>query len=187
MKKILKFVFTLFVAYLLGFLIFCLIPRQGPADVMVVLGSKVMEDGKPSPRLKARLDEAVRAYHDKLAPLILVSGGHPPGGYDEAEVMQDYLLMADVPVEAIITDNKGANTMATALNTERIMKEKHLRSALIITQYFHVARCLVAFHKAGIEKCTAAYPLYADLRDPYSIVREMGGVPLYILFNRADY
>ena len=34
----------------------------GKADVAVVLGNEVNSDGKPSDRLKARLDKAVYAY-----------------------------------------------------------------------------------------------------------------------------
>lgn len=62
------------------------------ADLLVVFGTKINEDGTPSAGLKARLDETVFVYRKHVASLIFVSGGLGKEGYNEAKVMADYLL-----------------------------------------------------------------------------------------------
>jgi hypothetical protein len=49
-----------FAAYAGVILVDALAPRGGQADLAVVFGSKVLADGAPSARLKARLDAAKR-------------------------------------------------------------------------------------------------------------------------------
>ncbi|RTZ48551.1 hypothetical protein EJ377_13810 (plasmid) [Chryseobacterium arthrosphaerae] len=66
MKNKLKYIFLLPV---LWFFIHCvyiiadgLIDRQGKADIAVVLGNKVNEDGTLSDRLAARMDQSITLY-----------------------------------------------------------------------------------------------------------------------------
>ncbi|MBN2434984.1 MAG: YdcF family protein [Spirochaetes bacterium] len=140
-------------------------------DVVIVLGNKVELDGTPSKRLKARLDRAVQLYHDRLFQFIIVSGGIGKEGFDESEVMKEYLINKHVPAEFIIMDNEGVNSYATALNSKRIMRQKSLKSAMIITQYFHITRTRLAFKKVG-QETFSAHAEYFEPRDFYSIFRE---------------
>jgi vancomycin permeability regulator SanA len=172
---------SLVAIYLGFFLVFAVWPRSGNADLSVVLGNQVLPDGQPTARLAARLDEGARCYHAGLAPLILVTGGHERNGWDEADVMRAYLLARNVPAAAILEDHAGNTTWASAINTAALMRARHLTSVLIVTQYFHVPRCMLAFRLAGIGTMRAAYPRYADSRDPYSVVREMVALPAYAL------
>jgi len=72
-----------------------------PADVAVVLGSKVNPDGVPSLMLRARLDETVELYREGYFKVVLVSGGHGREGYDEPVVMRHYLEKAGLPAASI--------------------------------------------------------------------------------------
>ena len=49
--------------------------RIANADLIVVPGNTIAPDGTPSPRLKARLDTALRLFYEHHAPLIFLSGG----------------------------------------------------------------------------------------------------------------
>jgi hypothetical protein len=49
-----------------------------PADVAVVLGNTVQADGRPSPRLAARLDRAYECYAASQCRILFVSGGVDP-------------------------------------------------------------------------------------------------------------
>jgi vancomycin permeability regulator SanA len=169
----------IFLSYAAALILAGLAPREAHADIAVLLGSEVQRDGRPSPRLRARLDQAADVYRRGLAPLILVSGGIDRNGADEAAVMSRYLAAAGIPSGKILIDSAGVNTAATAKNTALVLRDRHLRSVLIITQYFHVVRCLIAFHKVGIASIAASYPKYADWRDLYSIAREMAAAPIY--------
>jgi vancomycin permeability regulator SanA len=165
--------------YLLAFLVFALIPRAGRADLVVVPGNSVLANGQPSRRLAARLDAAVQAYEQGLAPLILVSGGTGATGFDEALAMRDYLRAAGIPAASIRVDSAGVNTMATATNAVRLMRQENLHTVLLATQYFHIPRGIVAFRRAGAGTVLATYPRFLEGRDLYSVARELMALPVY--------
>lgn len=150
------------------------------ADLIVVLGTKVELDGKPSQGLQARLDEAIHVYQQGFAPCILVSGGKGKEGYSEPRVMADYLIAHGIPKQVISEDEEGFNTRATARNTLQYMRDHHLKSVIIVTQYFHIPRTRLAFKDEGIQEIGQASPLYTSWRDFFSVPREMLGYPAYL-------
>ena len=85
------------------------------SDAAVVLGNKVELDGKPSKRLKGRLDRAVELYKKEYFEYIIVSGGIGKEGFNEAKVMKNYLVEKGIPNECVILDDKGYNSFMTAL------------------------------------------------------------------------
>jgi len=157
-----------------------------PTDLAVVLGSKADPDGQPSLMLKARLDHAVELYRQGLFKLILVSGGQEREGYDEPVVMRHYLEAAGIPRDSIFEDNQGYTTWHTAQNTARFLQEHHLTSVLIISQYFHIARCRLAFAKFGIKPVYASHAPFWSIRDLYSVPREVVGWIAYDLRNTGQ-
>src|SRR5215207_6289771 len=110
------------------------------ADAAVVLGNTVERDGEPSARIKARLDKAVELYEKNLVGKVIVSGGFGAEGFEEAEVMRDYLAGKNIPAENIILDRDGYNTYKTAVNTKQIMQAHGYKSVTIVSQYFHITR-----------------------------------------------
>lgn len=79
------------------------------ADVAIVPGNTVEKDGRPSARLRARLDQTVALYRQGLFPNIIVSGGVGIEGFDEAEVMKRYLVERGVPEGRIHVDSGGGH------------------------------------------------------------------------------
>ncbi|WKB52367.1 YdcF family protein [Eleftheria terrae] len=150
-----------------------------PADLIVVPGNTVAPDGHPGPRLKARLDAALLLYRQGRAPRLLVSGGIGREGHDEAAAMARYLVAQGVPAAAIVQDNQGVNTAATARFTARYLQRHGLTSALVASQYFHVARTRLALQKAGVPRIGSAHARYVEWRDAYSLARE---VPAYLMY-----
>ncbi|KQZ42453.1 YdcF family protein [Duganella sp. Root1480D1] len=155
--------------------------RHADADLIVVPGNTVAPDGRPSPRLQARLDMALALYRDQRAPLIFVSGGLGREGFDEAVVMAGYLAGNGVPAAAIVVDSQGLDTMATARNAAAFMRARGLRTALVATQYFHVPRTGLALERAGVRVAGHSHARYVELRDLYSIPREVLGCIAYFL------
>ncbi|MDR2219945.1 MAG: YdcF family protein [Methylobacillus sp.] len=153
-----------------------------PSDIGVVLGSQVLVRGHPSPRLQARLDKAVELYQQGVLPRILVSGGIERNGISEAQVMANYLISQGIPREAILLDEHGNTTQATALNTAQIMRDAKLESAMIVTEYFHIPRARLAFDKAGISVIHNAHADFISWRSVfYSTPREVVAFPVYWL------
>lgn len=149
------------------------------SDVAVILGSKVESNGQPSMRLAARLDRVQALYKSQIVKMLIVSGGIGKEGFDEAEVMRDYLIRNGIPATAIILDDKGANTQDTARNCSRLMRIHGFKSVIIVTQYFHIPRTRLALHAYGINQVHSAHAQYFELRDIYSTVREVFALPLY--------
>jgi uncharacterized SAM-binding protein YcdF (DUF218 family) len=67
--------------------------------------------------------------------------------------------------------------MATARNAKAIVGNR--TSIIVVSQYFHLPRTRLAFSKAGFKHIGAAYPEYYELRDVYSLLRE---VPAFIYY-----
>lgn len=155
------------------------------ADVAIVPGNTVEKDGRPSARLSARLDQTVALYRQGLFPDVIVSGGVGSEGFDEAEVMKRYLVEKGVPEGSIHVDSGGATTHLTARNASRMMRENGWRSALVVSQYFHVPRMRLALKRSGVAPVFSAHAQYFERRDVYSIAREVVGYGAYLL--RADY
>lgn len=151
------------------------------ADLIVVPGNTVNPDGTPSPRLQARLDAALTLFREQRAPFIFVSGGTGKEGVDEAVAMHDYLSQNGVPSSAIVIDSLGTDTSATARNAASHMRASNLKSAIVATQYFHVARTKLALERNGVQVVGTVHARYFELRDLYSILREVVAYPVYWL------
>ncbi|MBB6452740.1 vancomycin permeability regulator SanA [Salirhabdus euzebyi] len=156
------------------------IDELNPVDVAVVLGNKVEKNGEPSARLKARLDKTVDFYNKEYYSNIIVSGGIGEEGFDEAKVMKDYLIENGIPHETIIEDNNGYNTYRTASNARRIADKYRFDSVMVITQYFHITRTELAFKQQGFESISSAHAEIVELRDVYSILREVPAFYKYL-------
>jgi vancomycin permeability regulator SanA len=150
------------------------------ADVAVVPGNTVRSDGQPSPRLAARLDRAYDCYAASQCRVLFVSGGVDPAGTDEAVAMRDYLVARGVPADRIVVDSAGVDTWATARHAGAYMREQGYTRALAVTQYFHVPRTMLALKRQGVTQVAGAYAPFFELRDLYSVFRELPAVALYI-------
>jgi len=156
------------------------------SDVGIVLGSRVLPDGTPSPRLRARLDKAADLYRQGKFGWVIVSGGTGKEGYSEAKVMAAYLTARHVPRAAILLDEHGDTTEATARNGAAIMQARGFRSALVVTQFFHITRSRYALRRAGVGTIHTAHADYFDARDVYSTARELVALPAYWFGMRHD-
>ena len=116
---------------------------------------------------------------------IIVSGGVGKEGHNEAEAMKRYLVEAGVPEDRIHVDAAGNDTFLTARNASRFMSEEGMRSALVISQYFHVPRAKLALERFGVSPLYSAHADIFELRDLYSIPREVIAFYTY-LFRDYD-
>ena len=176
MKKFFKLIFIVFVAWFLAHSVFITIDglcdKHQNADVAIILGNKVNEDGTLSERLKQRLNKGIELYQQKRIKAIIVSGGFGKEGFWEGEKMKEYLVKNQIPDDKIIVDNEGNDTEKTVQNSIKIMNRLDFESAISVSQYFHQTRTKKLFRKNGFENIESASPKYFELRDFYSIFRE---------------
>ena len=151
------------------------------ADVGIVLASKVELNGQPKPTLEARLDRTLELYRDGMFPQVIVSGGIDRNGWDEAAVMKRYLVERGVPEGMIHADNKGVNTYFTAKNAALFMSGHGMKSALVVTQYFHVPRSRLALERFDVSPVYSAHAHYFSFRDLWWVPRDVAGYCYYSL------
>lgn len=154
------------------------------ADVVVVPGNTVHPDGTLSGRLKARLDVAADIYRGGSCQAVNVSGAVGSEGVDESAAMRSYLIQRGVPAQQIIQDGRGFNTEATARNAAAAMRQRGFRTALAVSQYFHVPRLRVLLRRQGIDVVGTAHAKFFELRDAYSLAREV--VAMAVLLPRSS-
>ncbi len=120
------------------------------SDAIIVLGCAVY--GKnPSPFFKERLNEAIKLYKEGLGKYIIVSGGKGLGeDISEAEAGNGYLLKNGIPDNTILKDDKSYSTLQNLENSKKIMDQKSLKTAIIVSNKFHLKRASIIAKEAGI-------------------------------------
>ena len=110
-----------------------------PADAIVVFGAAEYE-GKPSPVLRARLDQALLLYRQGLAPLVITLGGSGDPDHSEGGVGEEFLITHGVPESRIIAETQSRSTAASARRLAGIAEANHLHSVLAVSDGTHLFR-----------------------------------------------
>jgi uncharacterized SAM-binding protein YcdF (DUF218 family) len=124
---------------------------RSQVDAIVVMGA-AQYDGRPSPQLAARLDHVVALWPDKIAPLIVVTGGNIPGDrFTEAQASADYLMDRGVPESVIVLEDNGSNTYESLAAVEEMLSARRLDSVLIVTDSYHALRSRLIAEEVGLD------------------------------------
>lgn len=125
----------------------------GSYDAIVVLTGGVLAPGGliPLPSINEfmfrRLDEAWRLYRLQRKPII-VSGGHVnPYTRDrnENKIARDFLILWGVPAADVIGEDKSRDTFESAVEVQKILRQKGYKRYLLVTSAFHMPRSMLAF------------------------------------------
>ena len=139
-------------------------------------------NGLASSALYDRTQEGIRLYKEGRVANLLFTGGPGDGAYSEADVMRRIALQAGVPDQAILPGDRGLNTRASAANCSSIMKKQGWASALVVSHYYHLARCKTAFTRAGVTAATVPATMPQRLRrEPYYVLRECAAYLVYMV------
>ena len=145
---------ALFADYLSGTLERGFVPRAmsviAPADAIVLLGGAMRGDTHMGtlPDLNTHADRLVHAvalYKAGKAPVILLTGGGPPGARTEAQQMKDILAVMGVPGKQVLLENLSRDTHDNAVYCARILKAKGMQRILLVTSAYHMRRAVALF------------------------------------------
>lgn len=126
-----------------------------PADAIVVLGA-AQYVGRPSPVLRARLDHAIDLWNRGLAPQVIFTGGTGTGDTtSEAAVSRVYAMRHGVPDTAILLENEGRTTRESIAAVSAIMRARHMRSAILVSDPFHMLRLRILSRQFGVKSYTS--------------------------------
>jgi uncharacterized SAM-binding protein YcdF (DUF218 family) len=119
---------------------------SGPvkADVMVVLGGGSHE----------RPERAAELFKENAAAKIILSGA------GDDEINRRILITDGLPAKAIQTENKSATTRENAKFTIKLLRAEKIRSAIIVTSWYHSRRALKAFEHYAPEIKFYSRPSY---------------------------
>lgn len=129
------------------------------ADAIVVFGAAEYF-GKPSPVYRARLDHAFELYIQKLAPVVITTGGS--GGeaqFTEGSVGRDYLIERGIGDRHLIAETQSDNTAESAGRISRIMDANQMHSCIAVSDPYHMFRIKQMLQAEGQE-------VYASPRKP---------------------
>jgi uncharacterized SAM-binding protein YcdF (DUF218 family) len=122
-----------------------------PVDAIIVLGT-AQYDGRPSPALKARLDEVLELWSVGLAPLVVVTGGKMEGDrFTEAEASRNYLVDNGVPGDAILMESVGRSSWQSMRGAAEVLAPTGARRVLIVSDGFHLFRLKLMARELGLE------------------------------------
>ncbi|QAY64491.1 YdcF family protein [Xylanimonas allomyrinae] len=128
------------------------VAEVGPVDAVVVLGAGLRADGTPSPYLRRRLALAATLHERGVASTVILSGDahqRPDGStYDEPASMRDWIVDHGVPATDLVLDREGFSTTATCRRAHDVYGA---RSAVVVTQDYHVRRALFSCTQAGLD------------------------------------
>jgi SanA protein len=153
------------------------------AQVAIVPGAYVEPDGKMSTMLGDRVRGALELWRSGKVDRILVSGDHGSWVYDEPDTMRKALVRDGVPPRVIFEDHAGFDTWATMVRAKGIFRVK---SAVVVTQGFHMPRALYLADQAGLDASGFLTDFHgygiqgtkSDLREVFSRVKAVADTTL---------
>jgi len=172
LKFVVIFIISWFTVHTIYIIIDGLSDSGEKADIAIILGNKVNEDGTLSARLEKRLETGIELYKNQRVKKILVSGGLGKEGFYEADKMKEFLISNAIPDSVILVDNYGNNTRLTVENSLKFHQKYKFKSIIVVSQYFHVTRTKKLFKEKGFTDVESVSPKYFEWRDLYSILRE---------------
>jgi uncharacterized SAM-binding protein YcdF (DUF218 family) len=140
------------------------------ADAIVVFGAAEYV-GHPSPVYRARLDHAFDLYQQKLAGVIITTGGAADDpSYSEGGVGRDYLMHRGVPESSLIAETLGSDTAKSAQRVGVILRTNHMKTCLVVSDAYHVFRVSRMLEHEGVQVYVAPRP-DSRLHSPWQRMR----------------
>ena len=119
-----------------------------PRPVAIVFGAGVSPAGEPSAVLEDRILTAVDLYRAGVVRKLLMSGDNSRTDYDEASAMKRLAVQQGVPERDIVLDYAGFRTYDTLYRARDVFE---VRSAVLVTQRYHLPRALYIANELGID------------------------------------
>jgi uncharacterized SAM-binding protein YcdF (DUF218 family) len=128
------------------------------ADAIVILGA-AQYNGRPSPVFKARLDHALDLFQKGYSRQLITTGSFGPDpNFSEAHVGTQYLIQHGVDRNAIITEQGSGSTADSIKAVSGVLQAKQWKTALVVSDGFHLFRLKRMFEDNGIRAYTSPAP-----------------------------
>ena len=123
----------------------------------MVLGSKAYKGEKYNPCLVERVKRGVALANQGLADTVIFSGGNDgENGPNEAETMTKIAKEQGLAEKTILIEKTSTSTYENLLRSKKILDEENLRSIIIVSEPFHLARAHLIAEKLGVSHSLSA-------------------------------
>jgi uncharacterized SAM-binding protein YcdF (DUF218 family) len=181
-------VLVFWVGWMGAVLLWSTLDQARPAESIVVLGA-AQYDGHPSPVLRARLDHAVDLWNRHMAQIVILTGGRGPGDTtSEAAVGRGYVRRHGIPDAAILLENEGRTTRASLLAVSRMLSNRGMKTAILVSDPFHMLRLWILSRRFGFTPYTSptrTSPISPNREERWRyMLGESVKAPMTFLFER---
>jgi len=164
----------------------CLIINEGlnKVDIIIVLSGD--DEGQ-------RLRHAFHLYRKGYARKILLSGGTNLWEETGIDLMERYLIQLGVSQEDIISEKLSESTVENASFSLRLLEERRVKSAIVVTSPTHTRRVSIIFKKifspkmeVSVSSDPHAFQVegwWRNQRDRRVVIREYFQISWYLLFG----
>ena len=112
--------------------------KLSKAEMLIVLSGD--DEGE-------RLRHAFHLYQKGYAPKILIAGSTSLWEETRIDLMEKYLIQLGMPSNDVLTEKKSGSTVENASFTRRLLEEKGIHSAIVVTSPTHTRRASMIFKK----------------------------------------
>ena len=152
------------------------------SDAIVIMGA-AQNNGKPTPILQARIDEAKRLYKEGYAPRILTVGANQKGDlWTAAQASVKALAKGQIPHSVLSAVNLGKDTLSSTIAYVDVMKKKGYKTVIIVTDGYHCYRAISMANDLGVRATCSPVttgPGVVDVTGWHYIARETGAYLAY--------
>lgn len=137
------------------------LPQDFNPDYIIVLGARAIDDYTVSAILADRINAGLEIYNYYHSQVPIIMSGGSGQGPDEPNAMSVYAFSKGLDNTAVLKDGQGVDTFTSLSRAKEIFGAKKV---IIVTQSFHLPRCLFISRSLGIE----AYGVSSDYRQYYA-------------------
>ncbi|HEY3096694.1 MAG TPA: YdcF family protein [Acidimicrobiia bacterium] len=125
------------------------------SEAIVVLGA-AQYNGRPTAVFRARLDHAAELYHERVAPMIVVTGGKQAGDqFTEATSGANYLHNRGVPDAAILRETTSRTSWESLAAAARVLRDRGEKQVVLVSDPFHALRIRSIANELGLDAVTS--------------------------------
>jgi uncharacterized SAM-binding protein YcdF (DUF218 family) len=126
-------------------------------DAIVVLGA-AQYDGRPSAIYEARLEHAVELWRQRVAPVLVFTGGKEQGDrFTEGGSGARWATERGVPEEAVLTEERSRTTYQNLAGAKQLLEQREpggRHRVVVVSDPFHMFRAVRQAADLGMD----AYP-----------------------------
>jgi len=151
------------------------------AQVAVIPGAAVLQNGDLSPVLRDRVDMAIAIYKKGIVGKLLVTGDNGSLTHNEVNPVKNYLLKNGIPAQDIFLDHAGFDTYSSMYRARDVFLVK---SMIVVSQAFHLPRAVYIARSLGIVaygmEANRGLYFYNNIREIFGDVKALDN----LLFDR---